>query len=232
VARKVSLAPGSIIVDRGYTDYKLFADWSDNDIYFVTRLKENAGYRVLERRPVPTNRNLLSDELVVFTGYYPECNCPYVLRRIEVEDRNTGSRIVFLTNHLEFGATSVAAVYKDRWQIELFFKALKQNLKIKTFVGTTENALYIQIWAALIAMLLIKLLQFKSKFQGSLSNLVAFLRCNLFTYRDLWDWIDSPFETVPIAPKSVQKPLPFRGVGQHVLKRGSSPKKLVVSAGK
>jgi hypothetical protein len=88
-------------------------------------------------------------------------------------------------------------------------------------VGTTENALYIQIWTALMAMLLIKLLQFKSKFNWSLSNLVAFLRWNLFTYRNLWEWIDSPFETVPIVPKSVQYPLPFCGLGQHVIKRAT-----------
>ena len=107
-----------------------------------------------------------------------------------------------LTNHLNFGANTISAIYKDRWQIELFFKALKQNLKIKTFVGTSENALYIQIWTALIAMLLIKYLQFKSKFQWSLSNLVAFLRWNLFTYRDLWEWIDDPFDIPPLAARA------------------------------
>ena len=127
--------------------------------------------------------------------------------------------IVLLTNHLEFGATTISAIYKDRWQIELFFKALKQNLKIKTFVGTSENALYIQIWTALITMLLIKLLQFKSKFVWSLSNLVAFLRWNLFTYRDLWEWIDSPFDTMPQQVQSVQNLLPFKGLGQHIVKR-------------
>jgi hypothetical protein len=220
IARKLSLASGSIVViDRGYTDYKLFAEWCDNDIYFVTRLKDNATYRVLEQRAVPVNRNILADELIIFTNYYAERDCPYVLRRIEIEDKDTGTTLVFLTNHLDFGATTIAAIYKDRWQIELFFKALKQNLKVKTFVGTTENALYIQIWTALIAMLLIKLLQFKSTFDWSLSNLVAFLRWNLFTYRNLWQWIDSPFETVPIVPKSVQYPLPFLGLGQHVLKK-------------
>jgi IS4 transposase len=220
IARKMSLAPGSIIViDRGYTDYKLFADWCDSDIYFVTRLKDNASYKVLEQRAVPVNRNILADELIVFTSYYAQRDCPFVLRRIEAQDKDTGARVVFLTNHLEFGATTIAAIYKDRWQIELFFKALKQNLKVKTFVGTTQNALYIQIWTALIAMLLIKLLQFKSQFDWSLSNLVAFLRWNLFTYRNLWEWIDSPFETAPITPKSVQYPLPFVNLGQHVLKR-------------
>ena len=99
-----------------------------------------------------------------------------------------------------------------------FFKALKQNLKVKTFVGTSENALYIQIWTALIAILLIKYLQLKSKFAWSLSNLVAFLRWNLFTYRDLWEWIDKPFDVLPLIPVSVQYSLPLKGVGPHLLK--------------
>ena len=132
-----------------------------------------------------------------------------------VWDEEEEREIVLLTNHLEFGASTISAIYKDRWQIELFFKALKENLKVKTFVGTSENALYIQIWTALIAMLLIKYLQFKSKFGWSLSNLVAFLRWDLFTYRDLWDWIDNPFDVLPSVPESVQYPLPLPGLGQH-----------------
>ena len=99
---------------------------------------------------------------------------------------------------------------------QLFFKALKQNLKVKTFVGTNENALYIQIWTALIAILLIKYLQFKSKFRWSLSNLVAFLRWNLFTYRDLWKWIDNPFDVLPLQPGPIQNILPIPGLGQHI----------------
>jgi hypothetical protein len=101
--------------------------------------------------------------------------------------------------------------------IELFFKALKQNLKIKTFVGTTENALYILIWTALIAMLLIKFMRFKAAIAWSLSNLVAFLRWNLFTYRDLWQWLDRPEDTPPLEPPPRQQPLPFSGLGQHML---------------
>ena len=116
---------------------------------------------------------------------------------------------MLLTNHLEFGATTISAIYKDRWQIELFFKALKQNLRVKTFVGTSENALYIQIWTALIAMLLLKFLQYKSKFGWSLSNLVALLRWNLFSYRNLWEWIDRPFDVLPLQPESVQYEIPF-----------------------
>ena len=217
VARRVSLAPGSIVaMDRGYNDYKLFSHWTENKIYFVTRLKENADYIVFAERQIPQNRNILADQFIVFAGHNAQKNCPHVLRKIVVWDTENEKEIVLLTNHYDFGATTISAIYKDRWQIELFFKALKQNLKIKTFVGTSENALYIQIWTALIAMLLIKYLQFKSKFEWSLSNLIALLRWNLFTYRNLWEWIDSPFDTLPIEPKSVQYPLPFRGFGQHL----------------
>ena len=132
-----------------------------------------------------------------------------------VWDKENEREIVLLTNHMDFGATTISAIYKDRWQIELFFKALKQNLKVKTFVGTSENALYIQTWTALIAMLLIKYLQFQSKLDWSLSNLVAFLRWNLFTYRDLWEWINNPFDVLPLGAEPVQYHLPLPGLGQH-----------------
>lgn len=219
IARKVPLSPYSIVaMDKGYNDYSLFAYWTENRIFFVTRLKENADYTVVEERSIPQNRNILSDQLIQFNGYYARKKCPHVLRKVVVWDEEQNRQIILLTNHLEFGATTISAIYKDRWQIELFFKALKQNLKVKTFVGTSENALYIQIWTALIAMLLIKYLQFKSKFAWSLSNLVAFLRWNLFTYRDLWEWIDKPFDVHPITPDSVQYLLPLKGIGQQNLK--------------
>ena len=222
IARKVSLPPGSIVaMDRGYNDYKLFASWTENGIYFVTRMKDNADYTVVEYRTIPITGDVLSDQLIRFNGYYAQRNCPHILRRVVVWDKENEREIVLLTNHLKFGANTIAAIYKDRWQIELFFKALKQNLKVKTFVGTTENALYIQIWTALIAMLLIKYLQFKSKFGWALSNLVAFLRWNLFTYRDLWEWIDNPFEILPIKPQPVQYVLSLPGLGQHQSKMGT-----------
>lgn len=205
-------------MDRGYNDYKLFGSWTDNGIFFVTRMKENADFVVVQERITPRNLNVFSDQFIQFTGYDARKHCPHILRRIVIWDELNEREIVLLTNHLKFGATTISAIYKDRWQIELFFKALKQNLKIKTFVGTSENALYIQIWTALIAILLIKFLQFKSKFGWSLSNLVAFLRWNLFTYRDLWEWIDHPFDVLPIRPKPVQYVLSLPGFGQHLLK--------------
>ena len=119
------------------------------------------------------------------------------MRRIEFYDATKDEILVFLTNHMKPGASTVAAIYKDRWQIELFFKALKQNLKIKTFVGTSANAVKIQIWTALIAMLILRFLQLRSQFHWSLSNLVALLRMNLFTHRDMWAWLNQPFEVLP-----------------------------------
>jgi len=220
IARKISLPPGSIItMDRAYNHYKLFASWTENGVFFVTRMKENADFEVVEERVAPRNIDVFSDQLIQFTGYYAKKDCPHILRRIVVWDNQNDREIVLITNHLKFGATTISAIYKDRWEIEIFFKQLKQNLKVKTFVGTTENALYIQIWTALIAMLLIKFLQFKSKFGWSLSNLVAFLRWNLFTYRDLWEWIDKPFDVLPLGPQPVQLPLLLPGLGQHQLNR-------------
>ena len=106
--------------------------------------------------------------------------------------QHTSAALVFLTNNFKLSANTIAAIYKNRWQIELFFKALKQNLKIKTFVGTSSNAVRTQIWIALIAMLLLRFLQMSSRFGWSLSNLVALLRMNLFTHRDLMDWLNQP----------------------------------------
>ena len=121
-----------------------------------------------------------------------------------VWDAENEREIVLLTNLMEFGATTIAAIYKERWQIELFFKALKQNLTVKTFVGTSENALRIQIWTALIALLLLKWLHHLSKANWSLSNLASMLRLNLFTYRELTQWIDNPMGTPPLIPVAEQ----------------------------
>lgn len=213
VARMVPLASGSIVaMDRGYNDYRLFSYWTGSGIYFVTRLKENADYVVVKEQAIPKNRNILSDQLIRFNGEKAKKDCPHILRMVVVWDEDKQREIVLLTNHLEFGATTISDIYKERWQIELFFKAIKQNLKIKTFVGTSESALYTQIWTALIAVLLIKYLQFKSKMQWSLSNLVAFLRWSLFIHKDLWKWLDSPFEEPVVVSDQYQYLLPFRNL--------------------
>jgi IS4 transposase len=130
------------------------------------------------------------DEIIELMSWDAATKCPFRLRRVEVDDPAKDGPLVFLTNHLTFGATTIAAIYKDRWQVELFFKALKQNLKIKTFVGTSANALKVQVWTALIAILLLKYLQLRARFAWSLANLVALLRMNLFRHRELWAWLD------------------------------------------
>ena len=205
VAKTLTFAPGTILViDRGYVDYTWFATLTRQGVFFVTRLKDNAISTVVGTRAVPENRRIVNDELIELTGSGAAEKCPYPLRRVAVEDPDTGETLVFLTNHLTFGATTIARIYKDRWQIELLFKALKQNLKVKTFVGTSANALHTQIWTALIALLLLKYLQLKSTFGWSLSNLVALLQFQLFTHRDLWAWLNAPFTGPPVVPQAEQ----------------------------
>lgn len=205
VAQGLSFAPGTIVaMDRGYNDYRLFAAWTAAEVYFVTRAKDNMVYEVVEDHEVPGRGNVLSDETISLTGAGAEEKCPYHLRRIVAWDAENEREIVLLTNIFHLAASTVAAVYKERWQIELFFKALKQNLKVKTFVGTSENAVKTQIWIALIAILLLKFLQLRSSWGWSLSNLAAMLRFNLLTYRDLWAWLDAPYRVPIIAPQEHQ----------------------------
>jgi transposase len=198
VARSLRFEPGTIVVfDRGYADYDWFASLDADGVFFVTRMKDNADYGVVERRPVPEHGAVRRDEVIFLYKAVRSGNYDLFLRRIEVWDETQQRTLVFLTNHRGFAASTIAAVYRQRWQIELFFKALKQNLRIKTFVGTSPNALQIQIWTALIALLVLKYLQLRARFGWSLSNLAALLRQQLFVYRDLIAWIDEPFQPPP-----------------------------------
>jgi hypothetical protein len=197
-AWQFKLEPGTIVVDdRGYNDYALFGHWTAQGIFFVTRMKDNAVYEVIKENPTNLGSDVLKDEIIELRGVGAFEKCPYKLRRIEFYDDKTQEILVFLTNHLRLSAMTIVAIYKDRWEIETFFRYLKQNLKIKTFVGTSANAVKIQIWTALIAMLILQFLKLRSQYGWSLSNLVALLRMNLFTHRDLWAWINQPFEVLP-----------------------------------
>jgi hypothetical protein len=201
VARNFTLPVGSIIaVDRGYCDFDLFAQWNRSGVFFVTRLRENAAYEVIQDYSVPLHSNILKDQDIHFTGPKTSLKYPEHLRRVVVWDQENEKEVELLTNHLDFGATTIGQIYRDRWEIELFFKVLKQHLKIKTYVGTSPNALKTQIWTALIAILLLRYLQFKSKCNLPLCRLVALLRLNLFSYRNLWDWLNNPFDTPPNEP--------------------------------
>ena len=206
VARSLRFEPGTIVVfDRGYADYDWFASLDADGVFFVTRMKDNADYGVVERRPVPEHGAVRRDEIIFLYKATRSGNYDLFLRRIEVWDETQQRTLVFLTNHRGFAASTIAAIYHQRWQIELLFKALKQNLRIKTFVGTSSNALQIQIWTALIALLVLKYLQLRARFGWSLSNLAALLRQQLFVYRDLFAWIDEPFQPPPLLDSAVEQ---------------------------
>jgi IS4 transposase len=203
VAQGLSFDPGTIVVmDRGYTDYALFGRWTEQGVLFVTRMKKNADYEVIHTIP-GGKTGVRCVEWIRLKGKAAK-ECPKALRRITVWDEEQKRELILLTNDFNLSATTLAKVYRFRWQIELFFKALKQNLKIKTFVGTSENAVKTQVWTALIAMLLLKFLQLKSSWAWSLSNLAAMLRFNLLTYRDLWAWLDDPYEVPIVEPTGKQ----------------------------
>jgi hypothetical protein len=211
VAREIAFTPGTtLVIDRGYTDYEWFVKLTQRKVHFVTRMKENADYGVVQKRELPNRRGVLRDE-VIFFFKLAQAGVECFFRRVEFYDEEQERVLVFLTNNLVWSAATIAALYKQRWQIELFFKALKQNLRVKTFVGTSANALKIQVWTALIAMLLIKYLQLQATFGWSLSNLVALLRQQLFVYRDLWTWLNDPFQPPPAldsVPQQLQLALP------------------------
>jgi len=208
VAQGLAFEPGTIVVmDRAYTDYALFGRWTAQGVLFVTRMKGNAQYQVIHTIP-RGERGARRVEWIRLTGVAAR-ECPQALTRITVWDEEQQREIVLLTNVQHLSADTLARVYRYRWQIELFFKALKQNLKVKTFVGTSENAVKTQVWTALIAMLLLKFLQLKSSWAWSLSNLAAMLRFNLLTYRDLWAWMEDPYGVPICEPAAEQLALPL-----------------------
>jgi len=198
VAQTLDFPKGSIVaLDRGYTDYRLYARWTREGVFFVTRLKTNADVVVVESLPVPKGSNVLRDEIIRLNPFMAGRPDWPDLRRVVIWLEDKQQELVLLTNNFKLAASTIAAIYKERWQIELFFKLLKQQLKIKTFVGTSANAVHIQIWTALIAVLVVRHLQFRSHFRWAVSNLVALLRWNLFSYRNLWEWLNRPFDTPP-----------------------------------
>jgi hypothetical protein len=199
MARYLDFPPDSILVfDRAYNDFQWFYNLTARGIWFVTRTKKGIRYEVLRSRPVDGNR-ILSDEEIYLVKEFAGVNWE-PLRRIAIRDEK-GKTIVFLTNNMTLAASTIAAIYKDRWSIEIFFKAIKQHLRIKTFVGTSPNALHIQVWTALIAIAMLKYLQFRCRAGWSLSNLVAMLRLNLFSYRDLFEWLADPIQPPPLPPQ-------------------------------
>jgi len=191
-ARSLSLPKGSIVVeDLGYTDYDRYGQLTAQKIFFVTRQKRNARYRVLARRPVNAALGLVSDETIVLTGAKAR-ECPKPLRRIVYQDPATAKVYVFLTNHFRLAAKTIADIYKERWQIEIFFRWIKQNLKIKAFIGNSENAVMSQIYAALIVYLLLCYTKFLCNLSVTLQNFMRILQLNLFRTCSLHELFEPP----------------------------------------
>jgi len=204
VARTLRFERGTILVmDKGYADYRWWKGLGEEGVFFVTRLRKDAKYRMDQQREIPRlhQERIRADEEITLLGY-GQVGEGLKLRRVVVWDEAKQEEFVFVTNHLRLAASTVDQIYRDRWQIETFFKSIKQLLKLKTFIGTSEKAVLTQIWTALIAMLLLRWLRLKATYGWSLSNLLALLRQQLFVYRELYHWLDNPFtgppEIVPI----------------------------------
>ena len=186
IGRALGFPKGSLVaIDRGYNDYGGYKQLNDNGIFFVTRIKKNAAYRVVGRAAVLKSKGLTCDQRIVFTGAKASRQCPIPLRRIGYRDAETGKHYVFLTNNLKLAAKTVADLYKACWQVELFFKWIKQNLKIKSFIGTSHNAVMTQVWIALCVYLLLAFIKFQSQLGKSMRQMLRLLQLNLFDKRDL-----------------------------------------------
>jgi len=186
VGRTLVFPKGSIVaIDKAYNDYGWYKQLTDKGIFFVTRLKTNANYRVISRRSITKGKGLTCDQTIEFTGVQTAKRCPVPLRRIGYRDPVTGKHYVFLTNNFQLAAKTIADIYKARWQVELFFKWIKQNLKIKSFIGTSKNAVMTQIWIALCIYLLLAFIKFQSKLGKSMQQILRLLQLNLFEKRDL-----------------------------------------------
>jgi len=167
-----SLSPDSILlIDRAYIDYNWLYSLTKNNLFFVTKAKKNMKYTVLGQQNVPKNKGVVSDRHIKLNGFYTRKEYPNMLRLVTFIDRETGEEHVFVTNNFKLAACTIADLYKSRWEIETFFKWIKQNLKIKSFLGTSRNAVMTQVWAAMIYYLLLSFIKFQTKCLHSLHEL-------------------------------------------------------------
>lgn len=185
-----------IVADRFYNDFSLLYVWDSNEVFFVIRHKENLKFTTVKELDLPENRHqhILKDEIIILENKTSRKKYQGKLRRVSVWDDKNKQVIELITNQMTWTANTISELYKSRWQIEIFFREIKQLLHIKSFIGTSENAVMIQIWTAMITILILKFLKELAKYTWHLSNLVAFLRLNLFVKIDLLKWLDNPFE--------------------------------------
>lgn len=188
-----------IVADRFYNDFSLLNVWDSNQVFFVIRHKENIQFKSIKENELPDNRHqhVLKDEIIELTGVQSKNKYPNKLRRVAVWDDKNHQEIELITNQMSWTANTIGELYKARWDVEIFFRDIKQLLHIKSFIGTSENAVMIQIWSALITILILKALKANAKYAWYLSNLVAFIRLNLFVKVDLQKWLDQPFQEHP-----------------------------------
>ncbi len=197
-ARKLKVPEGSFVVfDRGYNDFCLFKSFTDSNIRFVTRKKSNAKFRTLKSRSVEPETGVLSDEIIEFTGHASKQKYPNQLRLVRYHDQENNKMFTFLTNDFELDAKTIADIYKARWEIELFFKTVKQNLKIKRFMGTSRNAVMTQIWIAMVVYLLTSYYKFLHQAKASIQTILRLIQINLFERKPLKDLIECNLQKPP-----------------------------------
>ena len=205
-ALDIPVSPHSVVVaDRGYCDFSLLDHWDSRNVFFVVRHKNNLIYSQIEERSLPETRaqNVLIDEIVELKGEQTKKKYTRPLRRIAVWNDEHGYVVQLLTNNFKLAASTIAQLYKARWTIEIFFRNIKQLLKIKSFIGTSRNAVETQIWTALSTILLLCWLKHIAKYKWGLANLVVSLRLNTFTKIELEKWLNEPF-TPPPEPAGVE----------------------------
>lgn len=199
-ANDIPLLRNSVVVaDRFYNDFSLLNIWDSNEVFFVIRHKDNIQYITIKENELhdKLHQHILKDEIIELKNDISKNKYPKRLRRVAVWNDENKQVIEIITNQMSWTANTISELYKSRWQVEIFFREIKQLLHIKSFIGTTQNAVMIQIWTALITILILKVLKAMSKFKWYLSNLVAFIRLNLFVKIDLQAWLDKPFEDSP-----------------------------------
>ena len=201
-ARLFDVPKGSVLVfDKGYNNYRWHKALTDKGISWVTRIRGNAKYKVLKRRKHANNPAVTSDQVIKYSSKQREGDKLHPIRRIGYRDPETGRRYVFITNHFDWSAQTIADIYKQRWQVELFFKWIKQNLKIKTFLGNSKNAVLTQVLAALYVYLLIAFMKFQSKITQSMQQIIRLLHTNLFSKRNLIGLFEKTKPNINISPQ-------------------------------
>lgn len=196
----IEIHPHSIVVaDRGYCDYSLLNHWDSSNVFFVVRHKDNIRYKSIEELPLPEKhaQNVLVNEIIEFELPTAKSKYPKRLRRIAVWNDEHDFEVELLTNNFTLAESSIAALYKARWNIEIFFRNLKQLVRIKSFIGTSRNAVETQIWTAMTTMLILTWLKHIARYKWALANLVVTLRLNTFTKIAPKKWLDEPFTPPP-----------------------------------